>query len=141
MKMGIPVTETKCKEGLVPIVKIDRIHPACVTDSTWSELLTRGWTPLRIGMPAETNILITYDARNVFPMRHVQDFNSDFWHDNMIYWVNNDIVPHTVVAKDNIWQVGPIEPGRVDRIMFNQTGVFSYFIENHPDTTGRIIFE
>ena len=141
MKMGIPVTEIKCKEGLVPIVKIDRIHPACVTDSAWSELLMRGWTPLRIGMPAETNILITYDASSVFPMRHAQDFNSDFWHDNMIYWVNTDVVSHTVVAKDDSWQVGPIEPGRVDGIMFNHTGVFSYFIEENPDTAGRVVFE
>ena len=141
MKMGIPVTEIKCKEGLVPIVKIDRIHPACVTDSTWSELLKRGWTPLRLGMPAATNILITYDTSNIFPMRQAQSFNSDFWHDNMIYWVNNDIVSHTIAAKDYSWQVGPIEPGRVDGIMFNQTGIFSYFVEENPNTTGRVVFE
>ena len=141
IKSGVPLTEIKCKEGLVPTFKIDRITPACVTESTWMELINRGWSPLRLGVPAEPNVLITYDARSVYPMRLVQDFDSRTPVFNMIFWVNNDIVPHTIVAEDQSWSVGPIEPGKIDSFAFNQTGVFVYYIKENPNATGKIVFE
>lgn len=141
MKMGIPIHEIKCKEGLYPTFKIDRVTPACVTDGTMSELLMRGWSPLRLGMPASTNIVITYDAKMIHPMRINLDFNSEFLMDNMVYWINSDVIPHTIVAQDNSWSVGPIESGGVVGIAFNQTGIYQYHIKENPNKTATIKFE
>ena len=104
MKMGIPIYAIKCKEGLYPIPKVDRITPACVTDEANSKLLSRGWTPLRIGMPAEKNVLVSYDAKMVFPYKVTKEFDPRSPYFSMVYWVNNDIVPHTIVAKDGSWK-------------------------------------
>ena len=140
MKKGIPLFQIQCKEGLYSIVKRDRVTPACVTAETEGELLRRGWTPLRIGMPAETNILITYNATMVYPQKVTKEFTLDLPF-NMIFWVNNDIVPHTVVANDGSWSTGQIESGKIGSMRFNQTGSFSYYILEKPDTSGRITFE
>ncbi|MCA9827851.1 MAG: hypothetical protein KC444_05600, partial [Nitrosopumilus sp.] len=141
IKNGVPITEIKCREGLVPTFKRDRVTPACVTETTWNELILRGWSPLRLGMPAETNILITYDAQSVYPMRLVQDFNSEFLMANMIYWVNNDVISHSIIAEDDSWNVGPIESGGIGTTTFNQTGVYPYHIKENPNAEGRLIFE
>ncbi len=139
MKKGIPLYEIKCKEGLNSIVKRDRIKPACVSEETESELLRRGWTPLRIGMPAETNILITYGAAMVYPSKVTKEF-IDSPH-NYIFWVNNDIVPHTIVAEDGSWSTGQIDSGTTGHMLFNQTGSYRYHVLENPDAGGRIYFE
>lgn len=140
MKMGVPLYEIKCKEGLYPTFKIDRITPACVTESTLDKLLIRGWSPLRLGMPAETNILITYGAIQVFPHNVTQKLDPDSPYSNMIFWVNNDIIPHTIVAKDGTWSTGMIGSGKIGSVIFNQTGVYDYFIKEKPSTIGFVEF-
>ncbi len=141
MKIGIPLHEIKCKEGLVPIFKRDRIHPACVTDSTWNELLLRGWAPLRMGMPAETNILITYNATMVYPQKVTKELDPRSPHFNMIFFVNNDVVAHTINSIDENWSTGVIESGKTGSIIFNQTGSYKYYVVEKPNTSGRIQFE
>jgi len=140
MKMGIPLYEIKCKEGLNPIVKRDRITPACVTDNTWNELLMKGWALLRMGMPAETNVLITYDAITVYPQKVTKELDPRSPFFNMVFWVNNDVVPHTVIAEDGRWSTGQIESGDVGSMSFNQTGIYSYYIKEKPETIGTIEF-
>lgn len=140
MKMGVPLYEIKCKEGFYPTFKIDRVTPACVTEVTLDKLLIRGWSPLRLGMPAETNILITYDAIQIFPYNVTQklDLNSPYY--NTIFWVNNDIIPHTILAKDGTWSTGVIESGEIGSMIFNQTGIYEYFVKEKPSTTGFVEF-
>ncbi|MDH3203219.1 MAG: hypothetical protein OEL81_00900 [Nitrosopumilus sp.] len=141
MKEGIPLYEIKCKEGLNPIFKRDRVHPACVTDSSGNELLMRGWTPLRMGMPAETNILITYNATMVYPQKVTKEYDPRSPYFNLIFFVNNDIVPHTVNAIDDSWSTGIIESGQMGSMSFNQTGSYKYYVAEKQQTTGRIQFE
>lgn len=141
MKKGIPLYEIKCKEGLNPIVRRDKVKPACVTDNTWNELLMRGWTPLRLGMPAETNILITYNATMAYPQKITKEYDPRSPFFNMVFWVNNDIVPHTVMAQDGSWSTGEINSGGVGSMKFNHTGSFKYYILEKPQTSGIIKFE
>lgn len=140
MKMGIPLYEIKCKEGFYPTFKIDRVTPACVTETTLDKLLIRGWSPLRLGMPAETNILITYGAIQIFPYNVTQKLDLNSPHYNTIFWVNNDIIPHTILAKDGTWSTGVIESGEIGSMIFNQTGVYEYFVKEKPSTTGFVEF-
>lgn len=141
MKNGIPLFEIKCKEGLVPIVKIDRVTPACVTDSSWGKLLMRGWTPLRIGMPAETNILITYNATMVYPQKVTIEYDPQSPDFNMVFFVNNDIVPHTINAIDDSWSTGIIESGKTGSMSFNDATSYRYYIAERPPSEGTIVFE
>lgn len=140
MKMGIPLYEIKCKEGFYPTFKIDRVTPACVTERTLDKLLLRGWSPLRLGMPAETNILITYDAIQVYPHNvtlKLDPRSPDF---NMVFWVNNDIVPHTIMSQDGSWSTGIIESGKIGASSFSQTGVYKYYVKEKPSTFGIVEF-
>ena len=141
MKMGVPIYAIKCKEGLYPIPKVDRITPACVTDEVNSKLLLRGWTPLRIGMPAETNVLISYDAKMVFPYKVTKEFDPRFPYFSIVYWVNNDIVSHKIIAIDGSWKTDEIKPGKIGSMSFNKTGIYDYFVEGKSDTRGVVMFE
>ncbi len=140
MKMGIPLYEIKCKEGFYPTFKIDRVTPACVTEITLDKLLIRGWSPLRLGMPAETNILISYGAIQIFPHTVTQKLDLNLPHYNTIFWVNNDIIPHTILAKDGTWSTGMIASGEIGSMIFNQTGVYEYFVKEKPSTIGFVEF-
>lgn len=140
MKMGIPLYEIKCKEGFYPTFKIDRVTPACVTDKTLDKLLIRGWSPLRLGMPAETNILITYDAIQVYPHNVTLNLDPRSPDLNMVFWVNNDIVPHTIVAEDGSWSTGVIESGKIGASSFSQTGIYKYHVKERPSTVGIVEF-
>lgn len=140
MKMGIPLYEIKCKEGFYPTFKIDRVTPACVTESTLDKLLIRGWSPLRMGMPAETNILITYGAIQAYPHNVTKKLDPRSPYFNDIFWVNNDIVPHTVVTKTGTWNTGVIESGKIGSMSFNKTGIYKYFIKEKPSTIGFVEF-
>lgn len=140
MKMGIPLEEIKCKEGFYSTFKIDRVTPACVTEKTLDELMLRGWAPLRIGMPAETNILITYGAIQVYPHNVTKKLDPRSPYFNDVFWVNNDIVPHTVIAEDGTWSTEVIESGKIGSVCFNKTGIYKYFIKEKPSTTGFVEF-
>lgn len=140
MKMGIPLEEIKCKEGFYPTFKIDRVTPACVTEKTLDELMLRGWAPLRMGMPAETNILITYGAIQVYPHNVTKKLDPRSPYFNDVFWVNNDIVPHTVISEDGTWSTRVIESGKMGSVSFNKTGIYKYFIKEKPSTTGFVEF-
>jgi plastocyanin len=58
----------------------------------------------------------------------------------MIFWVNNDVVPHTILSEDGTWSTGMIESGKLGSMSFNQTGIYKYFIKEKPDKTGIIDF-
>ena len=141
MKMGVPIYAIKCKEGLYPIPRVDRITPACVTDEANSKLLLRGWTPLRIGMPAETNVLISYDVKMVFPYKVTKELDPRSPYFSMVYWVNNDIASHRIIASDDTWKTDEIKPGKIGSMSFNKTGIYDYFVEGKPDTKGVVMFE
>lgn len=141
MKMGIPIYEIKCKEGLYPIPKVDRITPACVTDDANSKLIMRGWTPLRIGMPAETNIMISYNATMLHPFKATKDLDPRSPYFSRVYWVNNDIISHTIVAKDGSWKTDEIKPGKIGAMSFNNTGIYNYYVAERPETKGVIMFD
>ena len=48
IKSGIALADVKCKEGKHPAYKSDRMSVACVTSSTYSDLIDRGWASLRL---------------------------------------------------------------------------------------------
>ena len=48
IKSGIALSDVKCKEGKHPAYKYDRMLVACVTSSTYGDLIERGWAVLRL---------------------------------------------------------------------------------------------
>lgn len=91
-------------------------------------------------MPAETNILITYNATMTYQSYVTHELDPHAPVLNMIFWVNNDIVPHTIVAEDQSWTTGIIVSGKLGVMSLNHTGTYKYFIKEKPDTTGVVEF-
>ena len=57
---------------------------------------------------------------------------------DIIVWVNNDIVPHTVSAKDEGWDSGLIEPGGKWRMVVKDDTFQVYHCLFHPSMIARI---
>ena len=52
--------------------------------------------------------------------------------------VNNGELGHTVVAQDDSWTTGLIEPGLFGTVTFNQAGTFLFHCDEHPWALGEI---
>lgn len=48
-------------------------------------------------------------------------------------WVNNDTVPHTVIAREGAFGSPPLKPGEGFSYTFATAGVFEYFCSIHPE--------
>ena len=56
-----------------------------------------------------------------------------------VLWKNVGDQTHTSTGRNGLWDSGDIAPGDKFRRRFNDTGVFRYFCEIHPDMRGRVI--
>ena len=66
IKNGIALFDVICPENKIMAYKNDNMNVACVTEETYSELISRGWALLRFAMPGEnpSNVLCNrYDGK------------------------------------------------------------------------------
>lgn len=57
---------------------------------------------------------------------------------DVVIWINNDIVPHTVTSKDNSWDSGKIGAGESWETVVTADMVQDYFCRFHPSMTARL---
>jgi plastocyanin len=56
-----------------------------------------------------------------------------------VAWVNDDDIPHTVVAKNLAFKSQVLDTGARFAFTFAKAGQFEYFCSLHPHMTGKII--
>lgn len=56
-----------------------------------------------------------------------------------VTWVNDDDIPHTVVAKDMAFKSKVLDTGDRFSFTFAKAGQFDYFCSIHPHMTGKVI--
>ena len=57
---------------------------------------------------------------------------------DLVIWINRDIVPHTVTARDESWNSGSIETGQEWHMTVEQDTTGRYFCRFHPSMTASI---
>lgn len=55
-----------------------------------------------------------------------------------VRWVNEDDIPHNIVAKDMSFKSKVLDTGDEFSYTFTKPGVFDYFCGLHPHMTGRV---
>jgi len=60
---------------------------------------------------------------------------------NIVLWMNDDTIEHTVTADDGSFDSGPISPGDNFDSSFDRPGDFGYHCSIHPFMTGVVIVE
>jgi plastocyanin len=58
-----------------------------------------------------------------------------------IIWVNNDDVPHTVVATNKEFRSKALDTGEQFSFTFTKPGTYQYFCSVHPMMTGKVIVQ
>jgi plastocyanin len=56
-----------------------------------------------------------------------------------VTWVNDDDIPHTVVAQNLAFRSKVLDTGDRFSFTFAKAGQFSYFCSLHPHMTGKVI--
>jgi plastocyanin len=56
-----------------------------------------------------------------------------------VTWINDDDIPHTVVAQNQAFKSKVLDTGERFSFTFAKPGQFSYFCSLHPHMTGKII--
>jgi plastocyanin len=56
-----------------------------------------------------------------------------------VTWVNDDDIPHTVVAVDKSFKSKVLDTGDRFTFTFAKPGQFAYFCSIHPHMTGKVI--
>jgi plastocyanin len=56
-----------------------------------------------------------------------------------VTWVNDDDIPHTVVAKDMAFKSKVLDTGDRFSFTFAKAGQFGYFCSLHPHMTGTVV--
>jgi plastocyanin len=56
-----------------------------------------------------------------------------------VTWINDDDIPHTVVAQNQAYRSKVLDTGDRFSFTFAKAGQFSYFCSLHPHMTGRVI--
>jgi plastocyanin len=55
-----------------------------------------------------------------------------------VSWTNEDLVPHTVTARDGTWDSGEITPGESFVLVVDTSGTVPYLCRYHPTMTGTL---
>ncbi|HWV35355.1 MAG TPA: ScyD/ScyE family protein [Thermomicrobiales bacterium] len=58
-----------------------------------------------------------------------------------VTWTNNDVIQHTVTAKDGSFDSGNLAPGESFTFTFTQAGTFAYVCQYHPNMAATIVVE
>ncbi len=56
-----------------------------------------------------------------------------------VVWINDDDVPHTVVATDGSFRSKPLDTGDRYSVVFRTPGEHPYFCSIHPMMTGKVL--
>lgn len=56
-----------------------------------------------------------------------------------VTWINDDDIPHTIVAKDMMFKSRVLDTGDRFTFTFAKAGQFDYFCSIHPHMTGKVI--
>jgi amicyanin len=56
-----------------------------------------------------------------------------------VSWINDDDIPHTVVATDGSFKSKVLDTGDHFSVTFAKAGQFSYFCSIHPHMTGKVV--
>jgi plastocyanin len=56
-----------------------------------------------------------------------------------VTWINDDDIPHTIVAKDMTFKSRVLDTGDRFTFTFAKAGQFDYFCSIHPHMTGKVI--
>ena len=56
-----------------------------------------------------------------------------------VTWVNQDDLPHTVVAVDKSFRSKPLDTGDSFSFTFAKPGEYAYFCSIHPMMTGKVV--
>jgi plastocyanin len=56
-----------------------------------------------------------------------------------VTWVNNDDIPHTVVATDKSFKSKVLDTDEKFSFTFAKAGTYDYFCSIHPHMTGKVI--
>ena len=57
----------------------------------------------------------------------------------VVTWVNDDDIPHTVVAIDHSFKSKVLDTGERFSFTFAKAGQFGYFCSLHPHMTGKVV--
>jgi plastocyanin len=57
----------------------------------------------------------------------------------VVTWVNDDDIPHTVVATDGSFKSKVLDTGERFSFTFAKAGQFGYFCSLHPHMTGKVV--
>jgi len=55
-----------------------------------------------------------------------------------VTFTNNDSITHTIIADDNSFSSGPLDPGASFTRVFSSAGIVTYRCSIHPSMTGKI---
>ena len=55
-----------------------------------------------------------------------------------ITWINDDIVPHSIISKTGAFDSSIIEPGRKFSYTFTDSGVYKYFCDIDPSVESEV---
>jgi len=109
---------TGCKQTTTPVVQNPTTTPTTETTAPTGKILPKDIT---IGnfqfSPASMEIIIGETAQ----------------------WINNDNVPHTIVADDNSFQSPTLQAGESFHFTFTQAGTVNYHCSIHPSMKGTIV--
>lgn len=79
------------------------------------------------------------------PVHHVVIENIQFTPGSMVVsvgdtviWTNNDLVPHTVTAKNGSFDSKTINPGKSWKYRVRKAGTLDYFCRFHPTMKGQL---
>lgn len=98
----------------------------------------------RPAVPATTTAVPTAPVGKIVP-KDITIANFQFSPENTeltigetAQWINNDNVPHTIVADDNSFQSPSLQAGESFIFTFTQTGTVGYHCSIHPSMKGTI---
>ncbi len=98
VKHGVLIQDIKCMEGMQLILKADDDSPACVTSSTATELVTRGWAMT----PSSEAALIGSPSQGDMFNKPGNILISDQF--------NNRVIEINPISKDIVWSFGSGNP-------------------------------
>jgi plastocyanin len=60
---------------------------------------------------------------------------------NTVTWTNDDTLPHTVTAQDDLFDSGILDPGATFAWTFTDPGSIAYHCQLHPNMQGTVVVE
>jgi plastocyanin len=148
LKSGIAANDIICRPDLQLLIQNQENFPICVKLNSVSNLLHRDWSypinckyvhdPVTIGMTGL--VIIEKNANNPSSGKSYSPRNSTVvigWN-NTVSWINQDVTTSSVTSDWNLFDSGPILPGKDWKHDFECVGNYGYHSEPHPWMKGWI---